>query len=247
LFLVYQPKMNSKTGFCDSFEALARWNHATRGMISPVEFIELAEESGLINFIGKWILDQACSRIHQIKVKYQKQLKMAVNISTVQLNSEDFVRVVKDTLQKYQLEPEYLELEITESVLIDSSNGIVEKLRQLHEYGVEISIDDFGKGYSSLAYLRKLPISTLKIDKMFIDEIGVDGDVLVGDIIKLGHHMGLKTIAEGVETQEQLSYLTDSGCDRIQGYIYSKPMKTEQLNDFLEKETTAIGMLDNTK
>lgn len=236
LFLVYQPKMNVKTGQCDSVEALIRWNHPKRGLVSPLDFIDLAEESGLIILIGKWVLEQACMMNREIQDKYQKPLKIAVNISTLQLNREDFVRMVLEILLFHQIEPQYLELEITESVLIDSLASAVEKLQQLYVLGVGISIDDFGKGYSSLAYLRKLPITTLKIDKLFIDDIEEDEDTLVGDIIELGHHMGLKIIAEGVETEAQLRFLESAECDYIQGYLYGKPMKAEDLYLFLEKE-----------
>ncbi len=234
LFLVYQPKLELSTGRCDSFEALIRWRCPKRGIVPPLDFIKVAEETGLIIEIGQWVLEEACKFAKILQKKYHRDIKIAVNISTLQVIKEDFVKSVLSTLLYYELNPQCIELEITESVLIEYLSTAVEKLRKLNVLGVDISIDDFGKGYSSLAYLRKLPITTLKIDKLFIDDIIETQDLLVGDIIKLGHHMGLKVIAEGVEVAEQMRFLKEAGCDCIQGYYYSRPLTEEDSYLFLD-------------
>ncbi|MDN5300115.1 MAG: hypothetical protein PWP51_2668 [Clostridiales bacterium] len=235
LFLVYQPKLNLKSGKCDAVEALIRWQHPVRGLVSPLEFITIAEETGMIIEIGNWVLEQACLKIKEINAASQNLVKVSVNVSTVQMLREDFVQNAIKTMIKHGIEPRTLELEITESVLIESLSTSVEKLRQLLVLGVDISIDDFGKGFSSLAYLKHLPISTLKIDKMFIDEIEVSDGTMVGDIIDLGHHLGLKIVAEGIETEKQLRYLESVDCDSIQGFYYARPLKIEDLKAFLMK------------
>lgn len=236
LFLVYQPKLDLQTGQCHSFEALIRWRCPKRGIVSPIHFIQVAEEKGLIIEIGQWVLEEACKFAKRLQLKYFRDIKVAVNISTLQVIKEDFVRCVLTTLLRYEVNPQCIELEITESVLIEYLTTAVEKLRQLSVLGVDISIDDFGKGYSSLAYLRRLPITTLKIDKLFIDDIIETQDSLVDHIIEIGHHMGLKVIAEGVEVAAQLNYLKLVGCDYIQGYYYSRPLTEENAYIFMDSE-----------
>jgi diguanylate cyclase (GGDEF)-like protein len=236
LFLVYQPKLNLKSGKCDGVEALIRWQHPTRGLVSPLDFITIAEETGQIIEIGNWVLEQACLKIKEINAVSETLVKVSVNVSTVQMLREDFVQNVIKTMIRHGIEPKTLELEITESVLIESLSTAVEKLRQLLVLGVGIAIDDFGKGFSSLAYLKHLPISTLKIDKMFIDEIEESDVPMVGDIIDLGHHLGLKIVAEGIETVKQLHYLEEVDCDAIQGYYYAKPLEISALIRFLTKK-----------
>lgn len=234
-FLVYQPKYNIMTGRCDSFEALIRWNSPTRGFVPPGDFIELAERSGLIVPIGKWVLSQSCQTIKELSLAHDFPYRIAVNISPVQINREDFFKTILEVMMIHGLEPSQLELEITENLLMTSFSSAVEKLRQLYVLGVAISVDDFGKGYSSLAYLQELPIHTLKIDKMFVDAIESSNETMISDIIRLGHHMNLKIVAEGVETSIQSNYLISTGCDSIQGYYYSRPLRFEQIDDFLSK------------
>ncbi len=237
LFLTYQPKMDFSTERCTSCEALIRWNHPTKGLVSPIDFIDVAEETGFIIPMGRWVLEEACAALARLHSRFGSTIRMSVNISILQLNREDFVRLVLETLLKSRLQPEHIELEITESVLIDSLGTALDKLQQLHVLGVGVSIDDFGKGYSSLAYLRSLPISTLKIDKQFVDEIGDDQDILLGDIIKMGRHLNLRTVAEGVETLEQREFLREMDCDAIQGYYYSRPLREDDLFRFIAHET----------
>ena len=236
LYLVYQPKLNLKTNRCDGFEALIRWEHPIKGFIAPSDFIPIAEETGSIIEIGNWVLEESCRMIKQFNIGKDQKYKISVNVSPIQLLKEDFVQNVIQTMIRIGVEPNLLELEITETVLIDSLNTAVEKLRQLLILGVGISIDDFGKGYSSLAYLKHLPISTLKVDKMFVDEIDPNSNNLIRDIIHLGHHMGLSIVAEGIEAQGQLEYLKGVSCDYIQGYYFAKPMKLQDVETFISKE-----------
>jgi len=235
LVLEYQPKYNLKKNICDSLEALIRWDNPARGRVSPLAFIPIAEETGQIIPIGNWVIEQACIKIKELNAISNHKISVSVNVSAVQILKEDFVQHVIKTMIMHSIEPQTLELEITESVLIESLSTSVEKLRQLLVLGVGISIDDFGKGYSSLAYLRNLPISTLKIDKVFIDDIIENDQVMVGDIIELGHNMGLKIIAEGIETKGQLTYLKQMSCDTIQGFYYSKPLPANEVADFIQK------------
>lgn len=235
-FLVYQPKYNLKTKQFDSFEALIRWDNPKCGLVPPVDFIDLAEESGLIVPIGNWVLEEASRTVKRISKKLNFPYKVAVNISPIQINRDDFFKTICETLMNSELDSSQLELEITENLLMSSFSTAVEKLRQLYVLGVSISVDDFGKGYSSLAYLQELPIHTLKIDKLFIDVIKDNEETMVGDIIRLGHNMNLMVIAEGVENSIQRDYLELSGCDMIQGYYYSKPLTSDKLEVFLEKQ-----------
>lgn len=236
LFLVYQPKYDINGKRAGSVEALVRWKNRKRGVVAPNEFIDIAEETGLIHPIGQWVLEEACRFLKKMHEDYSKEFKVAVNVSAIQLLRDDFVKNVFETLMKYNIEPKYLELEITESVLIDFLESSVDKLRQLYALGIEIAIDDFGKGYSSLAYLTELPITTVKIDKLFVDDIGFKDNSLVADIIDIGHRMNLNVVAEGVETKTQVEYLKEAKCDIIQGYYYSKPLIEEEAKRFLLKQ-----------
>ena len=235
LVLEYQPKFNLKKGVCDSLEALIRWDNPVRGRVSPLAFIPIAEETGQIIAIGNWVIEQACVKIKELNATSDHKIRVSVNVSAVQILKDDFVQHVIKTMIMHSIEPQTLELEITESVLIESLSTSVEKLRQLLVLGVGISIDDFGKGYSSLAYLRHLPISTLKIDKVFIDDIIESDQIMVGDIIDLGHNMGLKIIAEGIESKGQLDYLKRMNCDVIQGFYYSRPLPSDEISNFIQE------------
>ena len=230
LRLHYQPQYNMKSGQIDGFEALLRWKSPDYGMVSPLKFIALAEETGLIISMGNWVLREACSFSQELYARGQRRLCTAVNISVVQLMQADFVQVVAAVLSEVGLPPEQLELEITESVLMERFEDNVRKLGELRSMGVRIALDDFGSGYSSLTYLKKLPITALKIDKAFIDDIAVgDNNIAItGSIIELAHEMGLVVVAEGVETEEQFAYLKQKGCDSIQGYLISQPLPSEE-------------------
>lgn len=226
----YQPQYNLESGRVEGVEALIRWQSPDYGLVPPLKFVPLAEETGLIVAIGSWVLKEACAFNQALYVRGWGRLWTAVNISVVQLMQEDFVPNVLRVLAETGLPPEYLELEITESVLMERLEDNVRKLEELRSRGVRIALDDFGSGYSSLTYLKKLPITTLKIDKAFIDDI-VEADnstAITGSIIELAHEMGLVVVAEGVETEAQLDYLRQKGCDSIQGYLISRPLPPEE-------------------
>jgi len=235
LSLHYQPQL-TVGGTVNSFEALLRWNSSEHGCVSPVRFIPLAEESGLIVSIGQWVLQEACKFARRLADMGKGTIHIAVNISPRQLLADDFVDIVRRNITDAGIAPEQLEIEITESVLIESMEESIGKLGQLRDDGLMISLDDFGTGYSSLTYLRSLPVGVLKIDKSFIDKISSDEVQLqmVGSIIDLAHTLGLTIVAEGVETEDQLKLLKQCGCDCIQGYIFSPPIPEEEAIQFLK-------------
>lgn len=235
LSLNYQPQMNPDGEYLVGFEALLRWNSQEHGWVSPARFIPLAEQSGLILPIGQWVLRETCRFAKRLADMGKEHILVSVNISPRQLMADDFVDSVRTCIQAAGVDPGQIQLEITESVLIESIEDSVKKLCRLRSLGVTLALDDFGTGYSSLTYLRNLPVGVLKIDKSFIDK--VEDDVIqlhmVGSIIDLGHSLGLSIVAEGVETEEQLRLLRYCGCDCIQGYIYSRPIPEEAAIDFL--------------
>lgn len=235
--LHYQPQLDIRTNKISGFEALLRWKSPELGFISPLRFISVAEDTHLIIPIGEWVLKNACVFLKNLQQQGHTEMSISVNISMLQLLQEDFVERVTEILRFTQLDPVYLELEITESILMESYEAIAGKLKKLTEKGIKIALDDFGKGYSSLNYLKQLPISTLKIDKSFIDtiEAGKKDKSLTDLIVKVGRSMGLCVVAEGVETQEQMDYLVKHKCSKIQGYLFSKPMPEEQVQAILEK------------
>ncbi|PHS73416.1 MAG: response regulator receiver protein [Cycloclasticus sp.] len=229
LSLYYQPKQDTKTGEVVGSEALVRWKHKLRGIVSPAEFIPVAEEMGLIKDIGLWVLDTACATIKNWQNEYDYQGTVAVNISAVQMADEKFVSLVASCLNKHKLDPKYLELEVTETMVLENIDAMLEKLNQIKKMGVSISIDDFGTGYSSFSYIKQMPASTLKLDMEFIADIPQNkGDMAVVDgMIVLAHNLGMKVVAEGVETKEQYDFLVEHDCDLIQGYYIDKPLPEE--------------------
>ncbi|NRT72260.1 two-component system response regulator [Clostridium beijerinckii] len=242
-FLVYyQPQFNCKTVGISGFEALVRWHSSELGFVMPMSFIEAAEDSGLIIPIGKWVLETACEFVRELNEIYSTNYEIAVNISAIQIFQEDFVSSVMDILEKTGFPAKLLELEITESAFLNSIGPTVKKLEKLQEAGIKIALDDFGTGYSSLSYLRELPISTLKIDKSFIKSIfeSHKNRSLTSTIIKMGHDLGMELVAEGVETEKELIYLTELNCDKIQGYYISKPIPKGELLDFLKNNAKII-------
>ncbi|NLD49536.1 MAG: EAL domain-containing protein, partial [Clostridiaceae bacterium] len=228
-FIYYQPQIDMSNGKISGFEALLRWNNKELGFVSPVKFIGIAEETHLIVPIGEWVLKNACSFLKQLHKRGYSDLIMAVNVSILQLMQEDFVDIVQRTLEAEKIDPKCLELEITESVMMESYQAVGDKLKRLKMIGVKIALDDFGQGYSSLSYLKQLPINTLKIDKSFIDSIDSENcnDSITGTIVMIGLKLGLTVIAEGVENQEQLEYLKKHKCHKVQGFLFSKPLPEE--------------------
>ncbi|HEX2945377.1 MAG TPA: EAL domain-containing protein [Clostridia bacterium] len=231
--LYYQPQVDLNTGNISGFEALIRWRDAERGMIPPLKFIYVAEETGLIVKIGRWVMDTACGFIKELNERTNSRFRVSVNISVVQLIQADFVETVKAALQETGLEPSLLELEITESKLVEALEMNLQKLNELRGLGVKLSIDDFGKGFSSLSYLKQLPVDTLKIDKSFVDDIPENDDSMIESIIQIGHQRKLRIVAEGVEKREQLEFLARYKCDMAQGYYYSIPLPGDEVKSLL--------------
>lgn len=233
--LYYQPQFDSVSKKLRGVEALIRWQDRSGRFISPSVFIPVAEHDGLIIEIGNWVLEQALRDYSRWVKEYQTTIMMSINISPVQYKKKDFVHRILTLIEKYEVNPNYLELEITESILIDDFETVIDKLKTLKEYGIKISLDDFGTGYSSLSYLKDLPIDTLKIDKSFIDTVIKDNPtkVITESIIAMVKRLGCETVAEGVETQEQFEYLKSVNCDNIQGYLLGKPMPAKNIEAIL--------------
>ena len=224
----YQPQIDLATGMTIGYEALARWQHPKRGLVLPKDFIPIADVTGLLVPLGERILATACRDAAHLQ--QHAPCRVSVNAAASQLRHAGFVKAVEDALASSQLDPRLLELEITEDSLIEhGANDIAMVLKAISDLGVQIAVDDFGVGYSSLAYLRRLPIDTLKIDRSFVTDLPGDPDAgaIVGAIIVLSHKLGLKVVAEGVETQAQVDYLRDRGCDQAQGYLFGQPQPYE--------------------
>jgi diguanylate cyclase (GGDEF)-like protein len=232
--LFYQPLINLNTDSVSGFEALLRWRHPERGMVTPAEFIPLAEEIGLIVPLGEWVLRQACSEA----VRWPGGLKVAVNLSPLQFRNRGVVKAVVNALAYSQLAPNRLELEITESVLLGETDANLATLHQLREIGVSISMDDFGTGYSSLSYLRCFPFDKIKIDRSFVKELSERPDcvAIIRAVAGLGLSLGIATTAEGIETTEQLERVRAEGCTEVQGYLFSPPRPASELGAFIRAE-----------
>ncbi|GIP37831.1 bifunctional diguanylate cyclase/phosphodiesterase [Paenibacillus sp. J31TS4] len=237
--LHYQPRYDMSESGIPCVEALVRWNHPTRGIIPPGDFIPLAEDTGFIVPLGKWVLEEACRRNKQWQDAGLNKVRVAVNCSARQLHKDDFVVTVSRALEKAGLDPCYLELEITESALIGSEGSSIRQLRSLREMGVRLAIDDFGTGYSSLHYLMQFEVHSLKIDRTFVKQI--PNAAIANTILALGRSLGLRVVAEGVETAEQYDYLKQQGCEEVQGYLLGKPVPPERMEQLL-----ASGYLKGT-
>ena len=231
--LYYQPQMDITGTAMIGMEALLRWNHPDKGFIPPLDFIPLAEDIGLIDEIGKWVLNKACIDNKNLQLKGFKPIRVAVNLSLKQFSGSSLTEMVKETLRKCELKPEYLELEITESIAMGDFTNVQQVLQELSDLGVILSIDDFGTEYSSLSRLKQLPVNRIKIDKQFVQGISLNthDESITSFIIALAKSMRLKVIAEGVENSKQLSFLTEKLCDEIQGYYFYKPMPYDYLVD----------------
>jgi EAL domain-containing protein (putative c-di-GMP-specific phosphodiesterase class I) len=259
LELHYQPLYNFAEERVTAFEALVRWNSPTRGRVAPADFIPLAEQTGLIVAIGEWVLRTACAEA----AHWPDHVRVAVNLSAVQFKDNRLVAMVQETLDETGLPPRQLELEITETVLLQETDAVITMLHRLHDLGVRVAMDDFGTGYSSLSYLRRFPFDKIKIDRSFVSDLGAPDDadcgmpsaktlaaaaksatVIVRAITGLGENLGISTTAEGVETAEQLVQLREHGCTEVQGYFLSPPRpaaEVEALRQRLEMTLPAIA------
>ncbi len=237
LLLHYQPQVALHNGRVIGVEALLRWQNPNRGLVSPAKFIPIAEESGLIISIGEWVLRTACTQNKVWQADGLPPLKMAVNLSARQFKQQNLVKMVAQVLKETRLDPTYLELELTESLMMENVQQALTMLQQFHDMGISLSLDDFGTGYSSLNYLKRFPIHELKIDQSFVRDLVLNSDdaAITKAIISLAHSLQLSVIAEGVETQEQLDYLKTNGCDEIQGYYFSRPLPADALTKLLQE------------
>lgn len=237
LFLCYQPKVSLRSGLITGMEALVRWQSPELGLVSPAGFIPLAEKTGLIESIGEWVLETACRQNRIWQDDGLPAIPVAVNLSACQFRQKNLARIVERILRESTLEPRYLELEITESLVMQNLDRVTTILNELKELGTALSMDDFGTGYSSLSYLKRFPFNKLKIDQSFVRDLTTDPDsaTIVKTIIAMAHNLRLKVIAEGVETAGQLNYLRLNKCDEIQGYFFSKPIIAEDFSNLLRE------------
>ena len=238
-FLVYQSQVDLVSGELVGMEVLLRWKHPKMGLVAPDRFIRVAENSGLILSIGEWVLRTACGKLRQWQLEGLKVVPVAVNVSAVQFRQDDFCQIVSDVLEETGLSPQYLELELTESLLLANADMTSPMLQRLRGMGVQLAIDDFGTGYSSLSYLRHFPVHKLKIDRSFIKSVAQNADdaAITAAIISMGKSLNLKVIAEGVENEEQITFLRRHQCDQAQGYYYSKPLSADEAGEMLRKSS----------
>ncbi len=237
LELRYQPQVDSKTGKVVSLEALVRWKHPVRGMVSPMEFIPVAERTGQIIELGEWVMGEVARHCLYWASLGLEDFRVCVNISPLQFNQSSLSRWIQNFLGKSELAPERLELELTESAIMTDAETNIAKLRELKAIGLDLAVDDFGTGYSSLSYLRRFPIDTLKIDQSFVADLdSPDGPAIVDAILALAKTMKLRVIAEGIETEAQLAYLAGRNCDLLQGYYFARPIYPEDVPDMLRQD-----------
>ena len=241
--LYYQPQYYSGNKQLRGMEALIRWRDGSGRMISPAVFIPIAEQNGAIVPIGRWVMEESVRQFAKWRSKWEKTMVLSINVSAIQYMKDGFVDELMQVLSTYQVPPQEVELEITESVLIEDFDKVTAKLRVLRDYGIRVSLDDFGTGFSSLSYLKKLPINTLKIDKSFIDTVLSDAAtrVITESIISMVHTLGLETIAEGVEQEQQYKYLHAVGCNIIQGYYFGRPLPVQEMETLLEQMGDNFG------
>jgi len=236
--LYYQPQYDVGTMGISGFEALIRWRSDEFGFTMPSKFLKVSEDTHLIIPIGEWVLRNACIFIKQLCVEGYVNMTVSVNVSRLQLLQDDFVDFVADTIEMAKIDPGSLEIDIAEAVLVESYEAVAEKIKLLKKHGIKIALDDFGKGYSSLNYLRQLPVTSLKIDKSFVQMIscGDEGRILTDFIVKVGQSMNIDIVAIGVETKEQFDYLSGLNCNRVQGYLFSRPLPERDVLEKLQKQ-----------
>jgi EAL domain-containing protein (putative c-di-GMP-specific phosphodiesterase class I) len=242
--LVYQPQFLAQDGSIVGMEALIRWQHPERGLASPADFIPVAEESGLIVPMGEWVIRTACQNVRAWQQSGVATPRVAVNVSARQIQAPDFVGRVIAIIAETGISPELLELELTESILMNSEARRLEGLHQLRALGVQFSIDDFGTGYSSLAYVKRFPIGMLKIDQSFVRGLpeSLDDAGITTAIIAMASSLGLEVIAEGVETREQCAFLKKAKCAKLQGYLFSPPVSPDKMEQFLRHSYIAAPL-----
>jgi predicted signal transduction protein with EAL and GGDEF domain len=233
--LYYQPKLDFSTGLICGAEALIRWKPSNEELIEPNRFIQIAEETGLIEKLGEWVITTACKKAKELKEKLGYSLPIAVNVSPRQFRQANLAQTIKKILDTTQLDPDCLELEITESTLIDDAAKFIETLHSLKMIGVKLAIDDFGTGYSSLAYLKDFPIDRLKIDRAFVSSLEKEpnNEAILKAIVVVGQNLKKKVVAEGVETKYQYEYLKSIGCDELQGYYFKKPLPEKEFESLI--------------
>jgi EAL domain-containing protein (putative c-di-GMP-specific phosphodiesterase class I) len=243
LFLHYQPKIRSSTGEVIGLETLIRWRHPQLGTVPPGSFIPLAEETGLIVPIGEWVLREAARQNRMWQSEGLPPVHVSVNIASLHFRQGELTKSVATALQESGLDPAFLELEVTESMLMHSVEGTLKTLSTLKEMGVRVAIDDFGTGYSSLSYLKRFPLDTLKIDRSFIKDLPSDAEdaAISKAIIGMAHSLKLSVVAEGVETTEQLAFLQQHGCDLIQGFLFSRPVPAAEIPPLLTRGALRIA------
>jgi EAL domain-containing protein (putative c-di-GMP-specific phosphodiesterase class I) len=249
LVLFYQPLIDISNRQLVGMEALLRWMHHDLGMVSPGEFIPVAEETGLIVPIGRWVLRTASRQLKHWHSEGFNWLRMAVNIANRQLREPGFVGEVQQVLWETGLEPNLLELEVTESSVMKNDRKTLEALQALQDLGVRVAVDDFGTGHSILTYLRDFPLNTLKIDRSFINGVGSEGKdaAITSAVIAMAHRLDLRVVAEGVETEDQLSFLTRHDCDECQGFLFSRPVPANEIAEILANEIRARRALKSGK
>lgn len=240
MVLYYQPQLSLRDGSLIGVEALLRWNHPEMGLVSPVEFIPIAEESGLIVPLGKWIMKTACQQAVAWQQAGYSPIRMAVNLSARQAKDNTLMQDILDVLAQTGLAPHYLELEITEGILMENVQDNIALLHRIQQEGISLAIDDFGTGYSSMSYLTRFPINQLKIDRSFVTTIPGDGEAITTAVIVMAHSLGLSVVAEGVETRAQLEFLHAAGCDVIQGYYFARPMPAEKITALLRQASLPV-------
>jgi diguanylate cyclase (GGDEF)-like protein len=242
MFVVYQPQVNIASGLVTGLEALLRWQHPELGLIKPETFIQIAENSGMITAIGEWVLRTVCSQVMRWRKEGLVVVPVAVNVSAVQFRQEGFRDLIRRVLHDTNLDPKYLELELTESLLLSNADVMFKVLHDLKDMGLKLVIDDFGTGYSSLSYLRHFPVTKLKIDRSFIRDVAIDPDAaaIATAIISMSKSLNLKVIAEGVEDDAQLTFLSEHGCDEFQGYLYSRPLNVHDVSSMLQSSPVQL-------